>query len=246
MRKRFGKQPIKGSKASGGPLPFRYVLLFSAILFAALSLQGLWFVDSQLRPIISQIAQREMERVATYTIEQAMTEELSKMDMSDIFYKETNSDGMVVFLDLNVQKYNEVLGNVQHRVHEVMNAVQRGEVNSYGMIMPLVARIPLGRAFNNALLTDVGPGIPVRYALMGDPRVQMRDEVESLGINNTRMSFYVSIDISMDVILPFSETAENISVELPAGFAYVMGPVPEFYGNSGGFVYPAIGDNQPE
>lgn len=57
---------------------------------------------------------------------------------------------------------------------------------------------------------------------MGDPRVQMRDEVESLGINNTRMSFYVSIDISMDVILPFSETAENISVELPAGFAYVM------------------------
>lgn len=137
MRKRFGKQPIKGSKASGGPLPFRYVLLFSAILFAALSLQGLWFVDSQLRPIISQIAQREMERVATYTIEQAMTEELSKMDMSDIFYKETNSDGMVVFLDLNVQKYNEVLGNVQHRVHEVMNAVQRGEVNSYGMIMPL-------------------------------------------------------------------------------------------------------------
>lgn len=45
-----------------------------------------------------------MERVATYTIEQAMTEELSKMDMSDIFYKETNSDGMVVFFRFKCSK----------------------------------------------------------------------------------------------------------------------------------------------
>ncbi len=157
-----------------GPLPFRYVLLFSSILFAVLSLQGLWFVDSQLRPIISQIANREMERVATYTIEQAMTEELSQMDMSDIFYKETNEDGMVVFTNINTQKYNELLGNVQHRVHEVMNAVQLGEVNSYGDDSNIVATIPLGRALNNALLTDVGPGIPVRYALMGDAKVGMR------------------------------------------------------------------------
>lgn len=36
------------------------------------------------------------------------------------------------FLDLNVQKYNEVLGNVQHRVHEVMNAVQLERLTATG------------------------------------------------------------------------------------------------------------------
>ncbi|MFB4210491.1 sporulation protein YunB [Shouchella sp. JSM 1781072] len=249
MRKRHRFQPIKAAKQSGAPLPFRYVLLFSSILFAILSIQGLWFVDSQLRPIISQIAHREMERVATYTIEQAMTEELSNMDMSEIFIKETNNDGIVVFLDVNTQKYNELMGRVQHRVHEVMNQIQRGEINSYGDQNHVVATIPLGRAFNNALLTDVGPGIPVRFALMGDAKVQMRDEAEALGINNTRLSFYVNIDVNMDVILPFSETSDTISVELPAGFAYVAGPVPQFYGGQGGFGYPVIGEedmNQEE
>ncbi|GAF24350.1 hypothetical protein JCM19047_4233 [Bacillus sp. JCM 19047] len=244
MRKRYRFQPIKGSKQSQAPLPFRYVLLLSFVLFAILSIQGLWFVDSQLRPIISQIAQREMERVATYTIEQAMAEELSQMDMSEIFIKETNNDGLVVFLDVNTQKYNELMGRVQTRVHEVINQVQRGEVNSYGDDNLIVATIPLGRALNNALLTDVGPGIPIRFALMGDAKVQMRDEAETLGINNTRLSFYVNIDVNMDVILPFSEVSETISVELPAGFAYVAGPVPQFYGGQGGFGYPVIGEEE--
>lgn len=244
--KRFRKQPIKGTKMGRGPLPFRYVLLLSSILFAVLSIQGLWFVDSQLRPIISQIANREMERVATYTIEQAMTEELSQMDMSDIFYKETNEDGMVVFTNINTQKYNELLGNVQHRVHEVMNEVQRGEVNSYGDNSNIVATIPLGRALNNALLTDVGPGIPVRYALMGDAKVGMRDEIKPLGINNTQISLYVEIEVNMDVILPFSETSDTISVEAPAGMALIAGAVPQFYGGQGGFVYPTIGAEQEE
>ncbi len=185
-----------------------------------------------------------MERVATYTIEQAMAEELSQMDMSEIFIKETNNDGLVVFLDVNTQKYNELMGRVQTRVHEVINHVQRGEVNSYGDDNPIVATIPLGRALNNALLTDVGPGIPIRFALMGDAKVQMRDEAETLGINNTRLSFYVNIDVNMDVILPFSEISETISVELPAGFAYVAGPVPQFYGGQGGFGYPVIGEEE--
>ncbi|ALA54177.1 sporulation protein YunB [Shouchella clausii] len=248
--KRFKGGPIKGQKQERGPLPFRYVLLISSVLFALLSLQGLWFVDQQLRPIISQIAHREMERIATYTIQQALTDELGQTDMNDMLITETNGDGQITYVTLDTQKYNKLLGNVQHRVHEAINAIQRNEDNTYGASEGTVATIPLGRALNNSLLNDVGPGIPLRFALIGDAKVGMKDESEQLGINNTRLSFYVTIEVGMDVILPFSETADTVSVELPAGFAFISGEVPQFYGGQLPIVnYPALEantDQQPE
>ncbi|WP_059105876.1 sporulation protein YunB [Shouchella shacheensis] len=232
--KKWKTQPIKQQRQRG-PLPFRYVLLISLLVFAILTVLGLRYVDQQLRPVLTEIASVEIDRIANHAIHEALSHQLGDYDMSEMILIDENGT-----FQADSRMYNEVMGNAIGEVHSVLNQIQAGEMNSEGGEGDIVYSIPLGRALNNALLNDLGPPIPIRFQTVSDAKVDMVDEIERVGINNTRVSLSMEVDVRVQVILPFSVATENVSVTLPAGLAVIPGEVPNYYmeGGQGGSILP--------
>ncbi|WP_018921858.1 sporulation protein YunB [Salsuginibacillus kocurii] len=236
-----------------GPLSFRHVFMISLLIFTVLTLQGLWLVDQGIRPTIVEIARTETQKIATQAINDAISKKIvENSDMEDLVDVDTNDDGVITSIGFNSQIYNRVMAESVSRVQKYLKMVEQGNLqelelpegidihydeeyyNEHG----IVHMIPLGQASNNALLAHLGPKIPVQFTTIGDVNVQMEEEIEESGINNTYIRVSVHIEVDVEVVIPFATETDEVATSIPVGMVFVPGEVPDFY-NSGGEGMPA-------
>ncbi|WP_185970861.1 sporulation protein YunB [Alkalicoccobacillus porphyridii] len=235
----LNRRPIRRKKQKG-PLPFRYVLLLSTLIFTLMTYQGIWLIDQKIRPVLTQIAKMELKNIATHSIEGALTNTLGQIiDMDELLVVEKDDTGYVTMLNFDAGEYNRILGETLAEVHDQLELLKAGHLNREGEKVvegesAILYEIPIGRALNNSLLADLGPTIPVRFQTISHVKVNMSDKVERVNINSTRISAYIDIDIDVEVIIPFAVTTDTISVSLPVGFSVITGPVPNYYMEGGG------------
>lgn len=235
----INRRPIRRTKQKG-PLPFRYVLLLSTLIFIVMTYQGIWLIDQKIRPVLTQIAEMEIKNIATHSLEGALNNKLGQtINMDELLVIDKDDSGYVTMLSFDAGEYNRILGETLSEVHDQLDQLKAGHLNREGEKVvegdsAILYEIPLGRALNNSLLADLGPTIPVRFQTISHVKVNMNDKVERVNINSTRVSLNIDIDIDVEVIIPFAITTDTISVTLPVGFSVITGPVPNYYMEGGG------------
>ncbi|MCL7748457.1 sporulation protein YunB [Halalkalibacter alkaliphilus] len=228
-----------------GPLPFRYVLLLSFIIFVALTVQGLWIIEKGIRPTLMEIATTETKVIATRAINDAVSKKIaSDLDQDELFI--TNSENIIQF---NTQIYNRILSEATLRVERHLKAIERGEAFDISIDTEsdpistndggLIYNIPLGQATNNALLAQLGPKIPVRFSAIGDVKTDLNWEVINTGINNTTLSVNFDVIVDAKIVIPFATREEAVKTTIPVGLINIQGEVPEYYSEGGGMILPA-------
>jgi len=95
----------------------------------------------------------------------------------------------------------------------------------------IVFKIPSGVVFNNSLLANVGPKIPVRFTLIGDVLSGVNTNVTNYGINNALLEVNVNIKLTLKVILPIASKEVNVETNVPIAIKMIQGSVPDYYSN---------------
>ncbi|MFC0469642.1 sporulation protein YunB [Halalkalibacter kiskunsagensis] len=235
-----------------GPLPFRYVLLLSFLIFVVLTVQGLWIIEKGIRPTLMSIATTETRVIATKAINDAVSKKIaSDLNQEDLFFIEKNANDDIQLIQFNTQIYNKILSEATNRVQRHLKAIEQGEAfdvtfdsegNNESLTTEggIIYSIPLGQATNNALLAQLGPQIPVRFSAIGDVKTDLNAETINTGINNTTISFNFDVIVDVKIVIPFATNTEAVKTTIPVGFINIQGKVPEYYSDGGGgMILPA-------
>lgn len=234
-----------------GPLPFRYVLLLSFILFLFTSASGLWLVNKGIEPTLMSIATTETRNIASLVINRAITKRTTNVgDNNNVIKIVPGSNGKGQNAQLNTDLINRVLADTTAQIIKNLKTAEKGDIALLENDVDIethktekedgiVWYIPLGQATNITLLGNMGPKIPVKFHAIGEVEPDVHISTKAMGINNTWMEVAVQIKVSVQIVTPFATEVTKLKQSIPVGGTLVEGEVPQFY-NSGGNLTPSI------
>lgn len=237
FRKKFNYRRKKG------PLPFRYVLLISFIIFIILSIQGIWIVDRGIRPTLLEIANLETQKVATSAINFAVESTIEDLDTTSIINIIKDKNGKITSIGFDAEIYKKVVSQSVLNAQVYLKKMEEGKLHELGVSVKEVVDsdgnitsdniyyIPLGQVTKNSLLANLGPKVPVKFTIIGDVDVEINEDIQHLGINNTWISLGLDLEVQVQVIIPFATSTEKVTTTIPVGMIYIPGEVPNFYSN---------------
>lgn len=197
------------------------------------------FIGKKLTPIIMNYAEKQAKKIAVLVIGNAIDNELGEKFKSDNLFitdgKETN---------YNTYEINNILKEVSINVKEYLRKLEKGElgdiglsdneninVNSEKLKSGIIYQVPSGIIFNNGLLANLGPKIPVKLSLIGDITTDIVTDIKEYGINNAVIELGVKIIAEEQVILPFDTKQIQVETVVPISIKIINGTVPGYYFN---------------
>ena len=228
-----------------GPLPTRKVFLYSFILFILSSMITLWYVDRSIQPVIMNVAENEIKRIATETIHEAVDENISKVDMDKIIVVNKSNNGAAPTYSFNPTIYNSLRSNITKDIQNKLgikkgNPFNEQAVNAEEQFKSVVYYIPLGVVTGNSILSNFGPKVPVKMSVIGNVDSDLKTKLEDAGINNVYYELFVDFDVNIQIVIPAFSKVTKVSQEVKVGSLLMQGDVPSYYSNGSGSVAPAI------
>ncbi|MDQ0271064.1 sporulation protein YunB [Cytobacillus purgationiresistens] len=240
MKRRRIRRPLKG------PLPFKYVMLITFIVFTLLTLSGVLIINKNIEPVLIDIAETRARQFSAQAINDAIAKEISEnIDVRELIIK--HGEGEETSYSTNPQIYNRVISETTLRVQEYLNLVEKGDLEELEAFKNdefidfdasrseggIIYAIPLGMATKITLFSNFGPKVPIRFEFLGDVVSNVETKVIETGINNTFIEIYVKINVQMKVIIPLMERNIEVSNSVKIGDLLLPGKVPQYY-NGGG------------
>lgn len=229
-----------------GPLPFKYVLFISFIIFLLMTFGSLIIINKNIEPTLIGIAESRARQFAAQAINDAIDKDISEsIDINELIVKHENA-GEPSY-SFNPQVYNKAISESQKRVQKYLNLVEAGDleqlenfkndieidVNKTKKETGIIYYIPLGMATKMTLLSNLGPKIPVRLEIIGDVTSDVEAKIAESGINNTFLEVYINVKVHMNVIIPLIENPIEVSNQVRIGDLFHPGKVPQYYNGSG-------------
>lgn len=239
---------FRGRRPRKGPLPFRYVLLLTLVIFIFLTSGSFWVINKQVEPALMDIAELEATKVATTIIQEAVKQEIVDSDKAkDLVTTHEDKDGNITMITFDSQTVRKALDHVTENIVTRLHAIEEdnfkdtktGLATTNGQSDGIMYEIPLGQITDNAILSSLGPNIPVRFYLIGDVHTDIKRTVKEYGINNAIHEVLIYTEVTVQVIIPFSSDTKRITNSIPVIDITVPGEVPLYY-NDGGNNSPAI------
>jgi len=239
-------------KLRKGPLPFRFVLLISFILFTFITIQGLWLVNKGIEPTLMLIAQKKTEEIAALAISEAIDNEiLGPSEMNDIIEYKTDTEGNVVFAGINQSVVNQVANQSQKVVQKYLKEIEEGKahevitndelgITAYKNEPGVIMEIPLGQATRNSLLANLGPKIPIKFMLIGEANTDIEERIENSGINNTWINIDIVVTVKTRIVIPFATETTVVKRPIKITAQFIKGEVPVYYNQSGDPIQPTV------
>lgn len=195
------------------------------------------FIEKKLNPIIMNYAEKQAKKITVLVIGNAIDDELEEKFKSDNLFVTNEQE-----TNYNTYEINSILKEISTNVKEYLIKLEKGELGDIGLSdneninvnqeklkNGIIYQIPSGIVFNNGLLANLGPKIPVKLSLMGDITTDIVTEVREYGINNAIIELGVKIIAEEQVILPFSTKQVSVETIVPISIKIINGKVPSYY-----------------
>ena len=136
---------------------------------------------------------------------------------------------------------NDLINSITDRVYNMFNMLEYGDLNKLNIrenILTsnvnntkdgIILEIPSGILFNNYLLSNLGPLIPLKISLTGEFESYVSTDVIEYGINNAMVSIYINIKVTEQVTMPFITKQITIENKIPIFMSLVNGTIPNYY-----------------
>jgi len=228
---------FRGRRPRKGPLPFRYVLLLTLVIFTILTASSFWYVDSKVEPAIMDIAKLEASSVATTIIHEAVKEETEK-DQENLVIIDKDNNGNTNTIRFNSAVVRAELDRITDNITRKLTEIEKGNFHTTDnqemeLDDGIVYSIPLGQITDNAILSTIGPDIPVRFYLIGDVHTDIKRTLKEYGINSAVHEISVIVEVTVQVVIPFSTKPVTITNTIPIVDIAAHGDVPQYYNESG-------------
>ncbi|NIK76320.1 sporulation protein YunB [Paenibacillus castaneae] len=226
---RFGSRAGIGNSSSMGsawgarPVKPRFrrrtVILITLIIMMLFSIQSFVYVEKNLRPPLMNVAKIRVKQMATQAINKAITEQVAnRTNSSDLIDWKMNSEGKISGFMLNYAEHMSITSQTINTVQSTLNAMKN-----------IPEHIPIGHAFNSAIISSYGPRIPVKFEPVGVAKVDLNTRQSDAGINMILVEVYIRIIAEVTIIIPFDTEPEVVETDIPISYLLVVGDVPMYY-----------------
>ena len=172
-------------------------------------------------------SENEASRIITNSISKAVNDQvLKEIKNNDLYTIVKNKNEEIEMIDYNSYIVNIFLRDVTNNIIKEL-AKEENNTNEASFY------IPMGSIFQNPVLNNRGPKIPVRMELVGSVITGIDSKVKNYGINNSLIEIYVHIEVKERVILPV--TAKDITIvnDIPISYRIIKGNIPSYYSGNG-------------
>lgn len=221
------------------------LLIFSFVLVFIIIILLFKIINERINPILFDYATLESRKFASIIINKAIEKNVATdLVIEDLYIVSKKENNEITSVDFNPAIVNKVLTKVTSSVQMNLKNLEEGNLDlleasddvliyydKENLKKGIIFRIPSGIVFNNSLLTNIGPKIPVRFTLVGDVLSGINTKVTNYGINNALLEVSVNIKLTLKVILPISTKEVNVETNVPIVIKMIQGNVPNYYSN---------------
>lgn len=221
------------------------LLIFSFVLVFIIIILLFKIINERINPILFDYATLESRKFASIIINKAIEKNVATdLVIEDLYIVSKKENNEITSVDFNPAIVNKVLTKVTSSVQMNLKNLEEGNLDlleasddvliyydKENLKKGIIFRIPSGIVFNNSLLTNIGPKIPVRFTLVGDVLSGINTKVTNYGINNALLEVSVNIKLTLKVILQISTKEVNVETNVPIAIKMIQGNVPNYYSN---------------
>lgn len=221
------------------------------ILFITLVCVGLGvflmlrFINKRFTPILLETAELEIGKFSTIVINKAIAQVLEdKINTDNIFDTVVSENGEIQTIDFNPIVVNQVLNVATTVVQNNLKLLEEGNLDTigiYDMDLPenriadikkgIITKVPMGTLTKNSVLSNLGPSIPIRLHYIGDVTSNITTKITQYGINNALVEVGVKLQMTAQIILPFTTDKMTLECDIPLAIKMIQGKVPNYYGS---------------
>lgn len=215
--------------------------IFVIILVIISVILAFRYINDKIMPVFLEYAEFQASKIATYVISKAVDEEVSQnLDIEDLFISTTDSNGNVKSIDFNPITINKVSNMIKANIFEYLEDLENGNMDKIKDTMlfssrvteGIVFEIPSGIVFDNVILANIGPKIPVKLNMVGDILTNIYTKVTDYGINNAVIEVIVNVEVYEQVVLPFTTKRITINTDIPIAIKLIQGEIPGYLYNN--------------
>ncbi len=214
LKKRKNKKPI---------------IIIIMILISFLIIQ---YINKQISPKLTHYASLEIRKLSNLIITKSLkTESLEKLNITDLFLITKNEKSEILTVDVNTVTLNKIILESTVNIQENLKQLEHGKINNNNEENKngVILKIPLGQIYNNFLLNNLGPKIPVKLKILGDMETKVNTNIKNYGINNALIEITLEIKVKEEVILPINTEEIIVTQSIPLAMKIIEGTVPNYY-----------------
>jgi len=192
------------------------------------------YINKNISPKLTHYAELEIRKLSGLIITESFkTENIEKLNTNEIFILTKNEKNEILTVDMNTVTLNNIIKTVTTELQEKLKKLEMGIIdeNNNENKNGIVLKIPLGEIYNNFLLANTGPRIPVKLKILGDMESKINTSIKNYGINNALIEISLEILVREEVLLPISTSEIKVKQTIPIAIKIVNGTVPDYYSN---------------
>ena len=190
------------------------------VLFLLISVAVFMFfryINKKSKDTFMEYSIIETKKIISKVIVDSINNEvLNNIDMNNIFIVFKNSAGKVESIDVNSKYINFILNSTSNLLDSNLNKLEKEKS---------IFELPL---FNNGILSNIFPKIPVRINLIGNVLCVIDTKIETYGINNALFKISLNIKSDIRILLPFVSHITSIDTSVPIVIKLIEGNIPSY------------------
>ena len=220
-------------------------IIFIFVVIIVVIVLAFKYINKKVSPILMDYAESYIKKVTNLIINKAISKQLSEeLNIEDLFIITKDGNDYIRTIDFNPTLVNKALTIITNNIQLNLKYLEEGnislielpdnveiEFNSKKAKRGIIYEIPSGIVFNNSLLANIGPKVPVKLNLIGDIVSNVNASVTNYGINNALIEVSVVVTVEEMVLLPITSKKIKVESSVPVALKLIQGTVPNYYFN---------------
>ena len=197
-----------------------------------------------INKIFIEYGEIETKKIINIIIDSTVTKEISKGLENDILIITNGTNNEINSIDFDMIKVNNILLNVSKAIESNINNLSDGNINNINLSKDVLKKynsdklkkgiifeIPSGIIFNNTILNNLFPKIPVKLELINNVFCKIGTSVDSYGINSAIIKVNLDITVDVKILMPIITSTTQIKFSVPILIKLINGEIPSYYFN---------------
>lgn len=199
----------------------RKIIFVTIVLFVFVILLVFYFLVSS--PVIKTYSAAETR---------AVTERAINIAVSNVINRTLSYDALI---DINYGDSGEIVSFAanQYEINSITREIVKEAQSQMNTLGDDGLRINLGTLTGIPFLIGRGPKITLRLMPIGAVSSSFDSEFDSVGINMTKHTLYLYIDVHVSIVLPIKSYDVYSTNQVLLAESIIVGKVPEVYLNGG-------------
>jgi sporulation protein YunB len=191
-------------------------------LFVVLLLSGsvMILLDKKLTGVFLHIAEVKAVQLVNEAVQASLQEEklTGNINYHELIVVHKDNEGGITLIRADALAVNKFASNISVSVQRALDNLRRQSF-----------RIPLGQVLDIPVFSNKGPKLKYSVMQVGSVRFTTSDSFETAGINQTRHTIYLNLEITVRIVASSKSVEKIVSIKMPLTESIIVGRIPETF-----------------